>query len=162
MFRVSEISQKVFAPGAGFKEVKNTQKYRKTAIQKKKKNQLKEKNRLMKRYWKEKWMKTARRDLPWLGFAEEMKTQVKADFDGTMDWVARIALIDSVKICKFEREEQSKDKGVKSIPFDHDEGIRLERKDAVQLITLARFLAERTDDPKIGVGAVIIDKTRIL
>jgi len=47
------------------------------------------------------------------------------------------------------------------MPFDPEsEAYYLDRRQAERLITLAKFLAERTGDPKRGVGAVVINKER--
>ena len=166
LFRVSAISQKVFVPGAGLKEVvKNKQEYDIPT------EQQQDKDALLAKYWDDDWFKNVKDNLPWPSFDTEMKRQIKDDFDGIMAWAAKIALIaGSTEIaCKFERydpkqKEKTTDskqtvKGDETEPFDpkNDE---TDRKQAALWITLARFLAERTDDPTTGVGAVIVDKNR--
>ena len=58
LFRVSAISQKVFVPGAGLKEVKHIY-----AIPLEKQKSTKE--LLMKKYWKGEWLENVRDNLPW-------------------------------------------------------------------------------------------------
>ena len=189
LFRVSAISQKVFVPGAGLKEVvKNKQEYDIPT------EQQQDKDALLTKYWNDDWFKNVKDNLPWPSFDTEMKKQIKDDFDSIMAWAAKIALIaGSTEIaCKFERydpkqkekttdskqtvkgdesetfdrnqEQESKqavgrDKGDETEPFD-PENNETDRKQAAVFVTLTRFLAERTDDPKTGVGAVIVDKNR--
>ena len=166
LFRVSAIGQKVFVPGAGLKEVvKNKQEYDIPT------EQQQDKDTLLTKYWNDDWFKNVKDNLPWPSFDTEMKKQIKDDFDGIMAWAAKIALIaGSTEIaCKFEgydpkQKEKTTDskqtvKGDETEPFD-PENNETHRKQAAVFITLARFLAERSDDPKTGVGAVIVDKSR--
>ena len=166
LFRVSAISQKVFVPGAGLKEVvKNKQEYDIPT------EQQQDKDALLTKYWNDDWFKNVKDNLPWPSFDTEMKKQIKDDFDSIMAWAAKIALIaGSTEIaCKFERydpkqKEKTTDskqtvKGDESETFD-PENNETDRKQAAVFVTLTRFLAERTDDPKTGVGAVIVDKNR--
>jgi len=82
-----------------------------------------------------------------------MKGQVLIEFDITMEWMARI-LIDEKKDYTFQRKEagQNPPQNRTLVSFDP---LSIEKKQAFFLITMARFLAERSDDPKTGVGAVI-------
>lgn len=154
LFRVSSISQKVFVPGAGLKEVKNTQKYD-IPLEKQQKST---KKLLMKNYWNREWLtvKKVRENLPWPSFDCKMKVAINADFRDIMDWAAKIALVPgSTKIeCKFQRVPGGGET-TNQVTFN-PEGNVTDSKQAAAFITLARFLAERTDDPKRGVGAVII------
>ena len=98
LFRVSAISQKVFVPGAGLKEVKN--KYD-IPLEKQQKST---KKRLMKKYWKGEWLKNVRDNLPWPSFDSKMEDAINADFRNIMDWAAKIALVpgSTKKECKFQ------------------------------------------------------------
>lgn len=88
LFRVSAISQKVFVPGAGLKEVvKIKQEYDIPT------EQQQDKDTLLTKYWKEDWFNDVKDKLPWPSFDTEMKKQTKDDFDGIMAWAAKIALI---------------------------------------------------------------------
>ena len=161
LFRVSAISQKVFVPGAGLKVVESTQKYDVPTEQ----QQATSTETLRKKYWNKDWLKNIKHNLPWPSFDEEMRKQIDVDFEGIMAWAAKIALVaGSTEIaCKFQRvpREGKTTETTAQGTFDPENNVT-DRKQAALLITLARFLAERTDDPKTGVGAVIIqgDKNR--
>ena len=154
LFRVSAISQKVFVPGAGLKEVKNTE--YEIPLEK----QQSTKKRLMKNYWKGEWLKNVRDNLPWPSFDCKMKAAINADFRNIMDWAAKIALVpgSTKKECKFQRVPGGGET-TDQVEFN-PEGNVTDNKQAAAFITLARFLAEQTDDPKRGVGAVIIQGNR--
>ena len=153
LFRVSAISQKVFVPGAGLKEVKN--KYD-IPLEKQQKST---KNRLMKNYWKGEWLKNVRDNLPWPSFDCKMKVAINADFRNIMDWAAKIALVpgSTKKECKFQRVP-GRGPTTDQVEFNPERSNGTDNKQAAAFITLARFLAEQTDDPKRGVGAVIIQE----
>ena len=159
LFRVSAISQKVFVPGAGLtKKVKNKQIYEIRTKQ----QQTASIKTLLKKYWHKKWLKVknVKDNLPWPSFDKKMGKQINADFKGIMAWAAKIALIpgSTNKACKFQRV--SRDSNMTDQETFDPESNETDSKQAAAFITLARFLAERTDDPKTGVGAVIVDKNR--
>ena len=160
LFRVSAISQKVFVPGAGLKVVESTQKYDVPTEQ----QQATCGKTLLTKYWNEDWLKNVKDYLPWPSFDEEMRKQIDVDFEGIMAWAAKIALFaGSTEIaCKFERVPREVETTAMTAQgtFDPENNVTTDSKQAALWITLARFLAERTDDPKKGVGAVIVDKNR--
>ena len=162
LFRVSAISQKVFVPGAGLKVVESTQIYDVPTEQ----QRATSKETLLKKYWNKDWLKDVKDKLPWPSFDEEMRKQIDVDFEGIMAWAAKIALFaGSTEIaCKFQRVQRVCDSTETTAQgtFDPEKNVITDSKQAALMITLARFLAERTDDPKKGVGAVIIqgDKNR--
>ena len=150
LFKVSAIGQSVFVPRAENDVLVNTgKKYNiSEKIAKEKKKQL------MRKYWKTKWIRKAQTKLPWPAFDKNMRGQVAVDFDNILGWMATI-LIGSQKRYKFEcrnGEDQPKPFNPKENDFEH--------LLAEHLVTLATFLAERTDDPKRGVGAVVINKEK--
>ena len=151
LFRVSAISQKVFVPGAGSKEVKN--KYD-IPLEKQQKST---KELLMKKYWKGEWLKNVRDNLPWPSFDSKMEDAINDDFRDIINWAAKIALVPgSTKIeFEFQRVPGSDETTDQFNPQRSNEN-ETDNKQAAAFITLARFLAEQTDDPKRGVGAVII------
>lgn len=165
LFRVSAISQKVFVPGAGLKVVESTQKYEAPTGQ----QQATCTKTLLMKYWNKDWLKNVKNNLPWPSFDEQMRKQVDVAFEGIMAWAAKIALVagstaGSTEIaCKFPRapREGKTTETTAQGTFDPENNVT-DRKQAAFFITLARILAERTDDPKTGVGAVIIqgDKNR--
>ena len=159
LFRVSAISQKVFVPGAGLKVVESTQKYEVPTEQ----QQATCRETLLTK-WNEDWLKNVKDNLPWPSFDEEMRKQIVDDFEGIMAWAAKIALFaGSTEIaCKFQRVPREGETTARTAQgtFDPEKNVTTDSKQAALWITLARFLAERTDDPKKGVGAVIVDKNR--
>ena len=160
LFRVSAISQKVFVPGAGLKVVESTQKYDVPTEQ----QQATCRETLLTKYWNTDWLKNVKDNLPWPSFDEEMRKQIDGDFEGIMAWAAKIALFaGSTEIaCKFQRVPREVETTAMTAQgtFDPENNVTTDSKQAALWITLARFLAERTDDPKRGVGAVIVDKNR--
>ena len=151
LFKVSAIAQTVFVPKAGqdvFSQAEEKQETPQDAREERKRE-------LMNVYWNEKWMENASKKLPWPTFDENMKTQVKKDFESIMEWIARV-LIGSEKA-----EYASKSSRNESMPFDPEEN-EFQRQQASHLITLAKFLSERTDDPRKGVGAVILKDKNIV
>ena len=153
LFKVSAIGQSVFVPRAGGEVLVNTGKKYETP----EKVREKIKAQLMEKYWKKNWMENAKTKLPWPAFDENMVVQVNNDFDSILRWMA-IILVGSEKGYEFKStpsqngEDQPK-------PFNPEEK-DFERLQAEHLVTLATFLAERTDDPKTGVGAVVINKEK--
>ena len=160
LFRVSAISQKVFVPGAGLKVVESTQEYDVPTEQ----QQATCRETLLTKYWNTDWLKNVKDNLPWPSFDEEMRKQIDVDFEGIMAWAAKIALFaGSTEIaCKFQRVPREVETTAMTAQgtFDPENNVTTDSKQAALWITLARFLAERTDDPKRGVGAVIVDKNR--
>ena len=160
LFRVSAISQKVFVPGAGLKVVESTQNYEVPTEQ----QQATCRETLLTKYWNTDWLKNVKDNLPWPSFDEEMRKQIDVDFEGIMAWAAKIALFaGSTEIaCKFQRVPRESETTARTAQgtFDPENNVTTDSKQAALWITLARFLAERTDDPKTGVGAVIVDKNR--
>ena len=151
LFKVSEIGQSVFVPKAGLDVFNDAKEKHQTpeAVREK------IKKRLMDTYWKEEWMAEVRESLPWPAFDNNMKTQVRNDFDDIMNWMA-IILVGSEKGHQFKALSDRNELAMSFDPESND----LERQQASHLITLANFLAERSDDPKTGVGAVIMNKLK--
>ena len=152
LFKVSEISQTVFVPKIGKEVLVNTEK--KYQTQEKIKNGIRKE--LLDRFWKEEWMENAKDNLPWPAFDDNMKMQVRKDFESIMEWIASILA---------EAKKQNGFKAVKALPESeklafNPEVTDLDGQQAERLITVAHFLAERTDDPNTGVGAVIINKKK--
>lgn len=154
LFKTSSIGQSVFVPTVGTDVIANAEKKRETP----QKIRDDKKKKLLELYWKDKWIKKAKDSLPWPAFDDNMKGQVLIDFQNLMEWMARI-LIEEKKGYMFQRREssQSTSHNGSSVPFDPsaESEQAKEKKLASFLITMARFLAERSDDPNTGVGAVI-------
>ena len=148
LFKVSSIGQSVFVPRAGQDVTDVAESKRKTP---EKVRNAKQKD-LMNKYWNDKWIKDVRLKLPWPAFDQNMKNQVEEDFKSITKWMAHV-LIKSEIGDSFEALTRKKRKS-----FDPCKP--LEREQAIHLIKLAFFLAERTDDPRKGVGAVLINRDK--
>ena len=149
LFKVSSIGQTVFVPRAGQEVTDAAESKRKTPEKARKAKQ----KDLMNKYWNDKWMKVAQRKLPWPAFDDNMKAQVYKDFESITEWMAHV-LIKSEIGDSFEALTRKKRKS-----FDPCRN-PLEREQAIHLMKLAFFLAERTDDPRKGVGAVLINRDK--
>ena len=190
LFRVSAISQKVFVPGAGLKVVKNTQKYEipteqqqatltETLLKYWNKDWLKTgaQDNLPWPSFDEEMQKQIDVDLKGaIGWAAKIaliagSTKIACKFqrydpkqkDKTTDSNQEKEgekLSDPKKNQEVDgKQAVGRGKGDETETFD-PENNETDKKQAAAFITLARFLAERTDDPKTGVGAVIVDKSR--
>ena len=128
-----------------------------------------------------KWIESIKDDLPWPEFDTEMQSEVLRYFDNAMNWIARAKVIPGKGLeYEFQRcsapdsNESGEGNSNKSGDSNGDkigDGVKSgnsvrelfdpekdpdHAKKARRFITMARFLSERTDDPKTGVGAVIV------
>jgi deoxycytidylate deaminase len=99
------------------------------------------------------WMDCIEKELPWPAFDNEIQAEVMSYFENAMKWMARAKVLQGRGL-KYEFERYSEtSKGSRSFnPVDNS----IHAEQACHFLTIARFLAERTDDPKTGVGAVIV------
>ncbi|XP_067037436.1 cytidine and dCMP deaminase domain-containing protein 1-like [Acropora muricata] len=151
LFKVSPISQNIFVPKIGLQVVNNAEKGCETP-QKTRKKTL---NELMKKYWKKWWMDRANNYLPWPSFNRKTKGEVKRDFENMMKWMATI-FVEAEERYSFELKRKPDSRNIIFNPATNT----TEREKAYHLLILAKFLAERTDDPKTGVGAVILSEKK--
>jgi len=149
LFKVSAIGETTFVPRVEEEVVEASEKKKKTKTPIAALEELQ--RELFKTYWEENWMARAKDDLPWLAFDEIMKKQVESDFNGLFKWMAHV-FVGSEKGYKFEALNQN---GTTSFDPAKNE---LDHSQASFFITFAKFLAERTDEPTAGVGAVVINK----
>ena len=151
LFKVSSIGQSVFVPRAeqGVTDAAES----KTETPQKVRDAKQED--LMNKYWNAKWLtcEVAKLKLPWRAFDEKMKDQVKDDFKSITKWMAHV-LIKSERGNSFK--DLTREKGKSFDPCRN----KLEAAQAIHLMQLAFFLAERTDDPRKGVGAVIVNNRK--
>lgn len=153
LFKVSSISQSVFVPKVGANVIKDIQDKLQTPV----KERIEMADSLKKRYWIDDWMKEAKDKLPWQALDEEMRSQVELDFTEMVTWMASI-LVGTERKFNFKLQSSDSESKHESFAFDPTQGI--EKEQSYRLIILAKFLAERTDEPKTGVGAVIINKKK--
>ena len=155
LFQTSNIAQSVFLPTVAKavfeseerKHVTNKEMARKIELQKKK---------LFAKFWREGWMKTVKDNLSWPGFDKNMAIKFKQDFENTMKWMAQILVksgLDGEETLSFQRVDGNGKLKTMSNPPDNNEQLQF-----AHLVRMAQFLAERTDDPRTGVGAIIANK----
>ena len=150
LFKVSSIAQSVFVPRAGQEVIEAAERKHQTNRSK----TTTEQNNLFNKYWKVAWFgKTqehqevaqdiCQKKLPWRAFKGKMREQVEQDFKSITEWMDLVLTVSQLP---------------RDPPLtDHD---ALQRGQYIHLMKLAFFLAERTDDPKTGVGAVIVNKDK--
>ena len=154
LFKVSSIGQSVFVPRAGEGVTDAAESKTKTP---KKDREAKQKYLMENKFWNDEWLTVAQLKLPWRAFDDNMRAQVYKDFESITEWMAHV-LIKSGERDSFEALQTTvkRKKGESFDPCRTD----LERRQAIHLMELAFFLAERTDDPRKGVGAVIINRDK--
>ena len=105
-------------------------------------------------YWdsSSKFSFSAMEDLPWPSLDDDMRKEVDKQFKNMIEWMARFCVAPQ-KGYSFELEGEH---GPEENSFDPRNKERLDQ--ANHLMTLAKFLAMRTDDPTTGVGAVITNE----
>ena len=148
LFKVSEVAQRVFIPNCKFKDsILNKSIY--SPMKEPEKEELVEQQvkRWRGDYWDDSWLITLKTGLPWLAFDEKMEKQVSSDMKSMFEWISNAAITDpahSVEFKKFKDE-------VKQGQSEEDW-----QKLALHSTRLAKILSYKTDDPKRGVGAVIM------
>ena len=112
------------------------------------------KDELLKRYWNQEWISEVQKYLPWGPFDEMMKSEVNKRFENMMTWISTILVESDKPRFKQEHKGSANPEDIKFNPTTNEN----KDKQAYHFMILAKFLAERTDDPRTEVGAVIIDK----
>ena len=140
LFKVSSIAQSVFVPRAGEEVIEAAERKHQTD----RSRRTTEQDNLFNKYWDVAWFgetedaqDNCQKKLPWRAFDGEMREQVKEDFKSITEWMAHVLI----------KSQLPRDQPSQSLQYIH-------------LMKLAFFLAERTDDPKRGVGAVIVNKDK--
>ena len=152
LFKVSSIAQSVFVPRAGQEVIEAAKRKHQTD----RSRGTTEQDNLFNKYWHVTWFEEkekpedvqyiCQKKLPWLAFEGKMREQVKEDFKSITEWMH---LVLSKPMKPRERD-----------PPSATNLAVLQRNQNIHLMKLAFFLAERTDDPKTGVGAVIVNKDK--
>ena len=140
LFKVSSIAQSVFVPRAGQEVIEAAEHKHPTD----RNSRTTEQDNLFNKYWDVAWFgetedaqDNCQKKLPWRAFDGEMREQVKEDFKSITEWMAHVLI----------KSQLPRDQPSQALQYIH-------------LMKLAFFLAERTDDPKTGVGAVIVNKDK--
>ena len=92
-----------------------------------------------------------KRELPWPAYDEHMAKEVKKNFENAMELVARVKLSGAGLLYDFIPCKKYSD------GFNPNKNL----KQAQHLMTMAKFLTLRTDDPTTGVGAMIVDPLKM-
>lgn len=153
LFKVSAIGQTTFVPRVEREVFAATEKKKKTETPQATLEEIQKS--LHEAFWNEEWIAQAKYNLPWPAFDEKMKEQVRNDFIDLFKWMA-LAFIGSEK--GYEYKALNRNGG--TISFDPEKNADVDGKLASHFITMAKLLAERTDEPTQGVGAVIINKDK--
>lgn len=150
LFKVSSIGQSVFVPRA---EQDVTDVAESKAKTPKKDREAKQKYLMENKYWNDEWIKVAQLKLPWRAFDDNMRAQVYKDFESITEWMAHVLIKPEIGD---SFEAVTRKESMSFDPCSND----LERRQAIHFMKLAFFLAERTDDPRKGVGAVIVNNRK--
>lgn len=154
LFKASAIGQSMFVPIVEKAVLDDAEERKKTPVQviEDIKSQ---KQVFFDKYYKETWMKETKDRLPWPAFDELMKDQVEKDFKDAMGWMARVLiLLEKANTFILSPLHPTK---TTNMPFNPVAN-KLQREQAAYLLNMAQFLAQRSDDPKTGVGAIITDQ----
>ena len=104
---------------------------------------------LFNEWWKAEWIDRAHKCLPWPSLDDKMKIQVENDFKSLMKWIAVVkAPLD--KGVTFRKVIYTDDLKLRVCDDEYDRDV------AYHMMVFAKMLARQTDDPKKGVGAVIM------
>jgi len=112
--------------------------------------------KLFEEWWNTEWIERAQKCLPWPCLdSKTMKRQVKNDFRSLMKWIAVVkAPLDKPdKPIAFKQVKITQDFHAIS---DSDASTYPDFNMAYHMMIFAKMLARQTDDPKTGVGAVIL------
>ena len=150
LFKVSPIGQTIFVPDVSKDVVKGVPK----RFESPKATRSYMEGVLKKKYWDPLSTFSAKEDLPWPSLDETMKKEVKDQFKNMMEWMATFCVAQE-KGYSFILKGKREPKNHSFDPRDHNDE---HREQANHLMTLAKFLAMRTDDPTTGVGAVIVNE----
>ena len=153
LFKVSPVGQSVFVPCVEEKVLTNDEKKLPEEITPEDISVCRDE--LFKEWWSAEWIKRAQSCLPWPSLDDKMKTQVEQDFKSLMKWIAVVkAPID--KGIVFQKVKIIDDGGELSVKRANDDEEYPDQDLASHMMIFAKMLARQTDDPKKGVGAVLI------
>lgn len=150
LFKVSPVGQSVFVPCVEERVLTRDEKKLPEEITPDDVGTCRDK--LFEQWWSTEWIERAQKCLPWPCLDIRMKSQVQSDFKSLMKWVAVVkAPMD--KGVAFRKVKLTEDFRV---IHDCDAEDYPDFAMAYHMMIFAKMLARQTDDPKTGVGAVII------
>ena len=95
-------------------------------------------------------------ELPWPAYDKHMAKEVKQNFENAMQLIARAKVLSySGLYCDFKPCNE------KSQTRENSFITKKNPNQAQLLMTMAKILTQRTDDPKTGVGAVLVDPDKM-
>lgn len=151
LFKVSPVGQSVFVPCVEERVLTKDEKRLPVAITPQDVHICHEK--LFEEWWNTEWIERAQKCLPWPCLDIRMKSQVQSDFKSLMKWIA-VSKAPMDKGIVFRRVKITED--FDTISDDCDANDYPDFQMANHMMIFAKMLARQTDDPKTGVGAVIV------
>ena len=149
LFKVSPVGQSVFVPCVEERVLTNDEKRLPEAITPEDVHICH--NELFREWWNTDWIECAQKCLPWPCLDFRMKSQVESDFKSLMKWIAVVkAPMD--KDIVFRKVKITEDSNAVSDANAEYPDFSM----AYHMMIFAKMLARQTDDPKTGVGAVIL------
>lgn len=151
LFKVSPVGQSVFVPCVEERVLTKDEKRLPVAITPQDVHICHE--QLFGEWWNTEWIERAQKCLPWPCLDIKMKSQVESDFKSLMKWIA-VSKAPMDKDIVFRRVKITED--FDAISDDCDANDYPDFEMARHMMIFAKMLARQTDDPKTGVGAVIV------
>lgn len=174
LYRMSEIGQSIYVPNIQ-KTVLVESEVKRSPYVPHKTSHTSALFTLLNRYWSEEWKRKIALKLNWPEF-KECKQQVDQCIHVMLEWIARVTfgdLPDSVNFCKCEVRNRNSDEASsrcaretfpnhEDIPIIPDANNPRWQELARHMSRMANILAQGSNDPKRGVGAVIMQRNQIV
>ena len=148
LFKVSPVGQSVFVPCVEERVLTKDEERLPETITPQEVRTCQEKR--FEEWWKTEWIDRAQKCLPWPCLDIRMKNQVQSDFESLMKWIA-VSKSPMDKNIVFRRVKITEDFDAVSDANEYPDS-----QMAYHMMIFAKMLARQTDDPKTGVGAVIV------
>ena len=170
LFKVSQVAQSVFVPcidvpviieARAKPRVYSSEK--KHEIEKAEQARIKYHVEQMGKHWSIEWTGKLRLGLPWIAFDEDMEKQVNGDMKNLFDWISIVVELDppgNVRFKEYGKGRPEKVEYTKLNDSGPDVGNMKWQELALHLSRMAKIIAQKTDDPKTGVGSVILMENR--
>ena len=174
LFRMSQIGQSIYIPNIQ-KGILADSEVKRSPYTTNKFNHVSSTFNLLSRYWSEQWKSKIAQQLRWPEF-NDCKQQVEQSVQIMLEWIARVTfgdLPDSVLFQPCDEEitnhpntnsehfqvNVGEDEDVSMIP---DPNSSSWQRLARHMSRMANILAQRSNDPKRGVGAIILQRNRVV
>ncbi len=172
LFRMSEIGQSIYVPNIQ-KTILLESEIKRSPYAPNKLSHTNVLFTLLNRYWSEEWKSRIAQDLKWPEF-NECKQQVDHSVQIMLEWIARVTfgdLPDSVSFyeCKNPNSNKPSSECARDIvanqedtPIIPDPNNPRWQELARHMSRMANILAQHSNDPKRGVGAIILQRNQIV